>query len=242
MYTQHRQIAILTLLVCGLVVLAACGKKRVASAPPPPTPGAVAPTAQITAAPETVKAGETVQLTWKTENATEIEIDGMGAVDAEGSRSETPQESTAYRLIAKGPGGQTEAVAHVTVSSAEAGAATESDRAAFDRLVHPVFFDFDKYEIREDQKSTLAANVDFLTGKKHLRVVIEGYADERGSIEYNLALGESRAQTVRQMLVRDGVNPESVKVISYGKERQFCTESNEACWQQNRRAQFGLSE
>lgn len=177
-----KQFAVVTVLLFGLLIFAtACGKKRVASTPPPPPPPAAAPTAQLSASPETVTSGEEVQLTWKTENATEIEIEGIGAVDAEGSHSVTPQESMTYRLVAKGPGGQAEAVARVTVTQAEtATAETESDRAAFERLVQPVFFDFDKYDIRDDQRSTIASNAEFLTGKKHLRVVIEGYADERG--------------------------------------------------------------
>jgi peptidoglycan-associated lipoprotein len=75
-----------------------------------------------------------------------------------------------------------------------------------------------------------------------LKVVIGGYCDERGSTEYNLALGENRANAAKQALVADGVSPNRLRTVSYGKEKQFCTEHTESCWQQNRRADFTLDQ
>jgi peptidoglycan-associated lipoprotein len=75
----------------------------------------------------------------------------------------------------------------------------------------------------------------------HLRFTIEGHCDERGSTEYNLGLGEERANAAKQVLVQAGVNADRIRTISYGKEKPFCTESNESCWQQNRRAHFVLT-
>ena len=73
-----------------------------------------------------------------------------------------------------------------------------------------------------------------------LKILIGGYADERGSAEYNLALGENRANSAKTALVTAGVAPARIRVVSYGKEKQFCTTSDEACWQENRRAQFTI--
>jgi peptidoglycan-associated lipoprotein len=80
----------------------------------------------------------------------------------------------------------------------------------------------------------------FLVAHPDIRVVIGGYCDDRGSAEYNLALGENRANSAKTALVTAGVASARIRVVSYGKEKQFCTEENETCWQENRRAQFSL--
>ena len=77
-------------------------------------------------------------------------------------------------------------------------------------------------------------------GQPRLKVVIGGYCDDRGSAEYNLALGENRANAAKQALVNGGIAPDRVRTVSYGKEKQFCTQADEACWQQNCRAGFSL--
>ena len=79
-----------------------------------------------------------------------------------------------------------------------------------------------------------------LSAHPKLKIVIGGYCDDRGSTEYNLALGENRANAVKQALVAAGVNADRMRTVSYGKEKQFCTEENEQCWQQNRRAGFAV--
>ena len=105
----------------------------------------------------------------------------------------------------------------------------------------PVFFDFDKYAIRSDAVPTLQANVQLLKAKyQNSNVLIEGHCDERGTSEYNLVLGERRAQAVKNYLVDLGISSSRIQIVSYGKERPFCTQSNETCYQQNRRGHFVL--
>jgi peptidoglycan-associated lipoprotein len=100
-----------------------------------------------------------------------------------------------------------------------------------------VFFDFDKYNIRPNDAKTLDSNATWLKSNNNL-VLIEGHCDERGTNEYNLALGERRAKATMNYLVAQGVQANRITIISYGKERPTCTEHSEACWAQNRRAHF----
>lgn len=101
-----------------------------------------------------------------------------------------------------------------------------------------VFFDFDRYSIRDEEKSALESNARILKGRNDLSVVIEGHCDERGTDEYNIALGEKRATAVKKYLSDLGVNPGRIETVSYGTEKPFCTEHSEQCWQENRRAHF----
>ena len=103
-----------------------------------------------------------------------------------------------------------------------------------------VFFDYDQYDIRPDADRTLRDNARFLLQHSNLRFILEGHCDERGSIEYNLTLGDSRALATRDALVRLGVSADRIRVVSFGKEKPFCTQSSEDCWQQNRRGHFVL--
>jgi len=100
-----------------------------------------------------------------------------------------------------------------------------------------VFFDFDKYDIRSGDAKLLDTNAAWLKSNDNL-VLIEGHCDERGTNEYNLALGERRAKTTMNYLVAQGVQASRITIISYGKERPVCTEHSEACWAKNRRAHF----
>jgi peptidoglycan-associated lipoprotein len=108
----------------------------------------------------------------------------------------------------------------------------------FQQNVKDIFFDFDKYNIRADQEEVMRADAQFLAQHPAIKITIEGHCDERGSIEYNLALGDHRANSVREALVAAGVGADRIHTISYGKERPVCTEQNEGCWQRNRRAHF----
>lgn len=109
-------------------------------------------------------------------------------------------------------------------------------------LLGDVFFDFDRYDLRPEARERLARNAEFLNGEgRDLSFTLEGHCDERGTNEYNLALGQRRATTTLDYLASLGVDRRRVKTISYGEERPFCTESNEACWQKNRRARFVIS-
>jgi peptidoglycan-associated lipoprotein len=101
-----------------------------------------------------------------------------------------------------------------------------------------VFFDYDESEIRPDARGPLQANAEWLRRWTSTRIIVEGHADSRGSSEYNLALGSRRAAAVQDYLVTLGVPADRVTVITKGEEEPFCTEENEACWQQNRRGHF----
>jgi peptidoglycan-associated lipoprotein len=104
--------------------------------------------------------------------------------------------------------------------------------------MHDVFFDFDKYDVRPSDAKILDANAAWLkTNAQHL-VLIEGHCDERGTNEYNLALGERRAKSTMNYLVSQGIQASRITIISYGEERPVCTEKTEECWAKNRRAHF----
>ncbi|MBZ5720498.1 MAG: peptidoglycan-associated lipoprotein Pal [Acidobacteriia bacterium] len=223
----------------AVMMLGAC-KKKVAPPPPPPPPPPAAPTASLTANPNTIEKGQSTSLTWQTTNATDVSIDGIGAVQASGSQQVTPADSTTYHLMAKGAGGTQEATARVTVTTPPPPppppSATEEE--LFAQNVRDVFFDYDKSDIRADQQAALQGDIDFLKQHPNINFTVQGHCDERGSTEYNLALGDSRAGAVKNALVQGGVAASRIKTISYGKEKPFCTESNEECWQQNRRGHF----
>ncbi|HSE94962.1 MAG TPA: peptidoglycan-associated lipoprotein Pal [Methylomirabilota bacterium] len=101
-----------------------------------------------------------------------------------------------------------------------------------------IFFDFDKYDIRPQDKVTLDDNARWLKSNTAALLLVEGHCDERGTNEYNLALGERRAKATRDYLVSAGIDGSRITVISYGKERPVCTERTEACWAKNRRSHF----
>lgn len=98
-----------------------------------------------------------------------------------------------------------------------------------------VHFDYDKYDITDEDRGTLQRQATWLQKYPSVRVTVEGHCDERGTREYNLALGARRANAVKEYLVSLGVSSSRLDTISYGKERPICTESNESCWAQNRR-------
>lgn len=116
-----------------------------------------------------------------------------------------------------------------------------TDEQLFAQNVKDIFFSYDNADVRADEQPDLSRDAAFLASHPALKVVIEGHCDERGSDEYNLSLGESRADKIKNGLLREGVSSDRIKVISYGKERPFCSSAeNDACWQQNRRAHFAL--
>jgi peptidoglycan-associated lipoprotein len=207
-------------------------------------PPAPSPTASLTATPESVDRGRPVQLSWNTQNATSVTIDGIGTVSASGSRTITPQNSTTYHLLAKGDGGNAEANARVTVNAPTTTTTTTgpTDEQLFAQNVKDVFFAYDQYDIRSSDQPAVNADVSFLAQHPKVSVLIQGHCDERGSDEYNMGLGENRANQVKESLVKQGVSADRIKIISYGKEKPFCTSSEtEDCWQQNRRAHFAFA-
>jgi peptidoglycan-associated lipoprotein len=104
-----------------------------------------------------------------------------------------------------------------------------------------VFFDYDQYNIRADQRDTVAALAAWLDTNPSVTLTVEGHADERGTREYNLALGERRANSVRDYLVALGINPARLSTVSYGEERPAVLGSNDSAWAQNRRGVFAVN-
>jgi peptidoglycan-associated lipoprotein len=250
----------IALMLCAAILAAGitgCKKKQVAAAPPP-TPPAKAPVQtergpaavinSFRADPSTVIRGESTTLSWSVSNATEVSIDnGIGVVPATGSRQVSPTQGITYRMLAKGLGGDAVAAVTVNVTSAPAPPPPPpkekpslSERMA--REIQDVYFDYDKSEVREDARATLQRNGDamkaILNDFPSAVITVEGHCDERGSAEYNLGLGDRRANSVKEFLVQIGVPDERLKPLSYGKERPICTDANESCWQKNRRAHF----
>src|SRR5205807_3273206 len=171
---------------------------------------------------------------------TDVSIDGSGAVQPSGSQQVSPTDSTTYHLTAKGAGGTTDATTRITVAQAPPPppTATTSEEELFAQSVKDVYFDYDKSDIRGDQQASVQADMLFLNQHPNVNFTVEGHCDERGSTEYNLALGDQRANAVKNALTTAGISVGRIKTISYGKEKPFCTETNEACWQQNRRGHF----
>ena len=190
-----------------------------------------------------VSAGDQVQLSWRTSDATSVSIDGIGDVPTSGVKTVTPAESTSYHLVARGPGGSADATARVTVNASPVVSVPVTPVSTADDFkagVQDAFFDYDTYDIRSDAQDVLSRDASWLVAHPNISIVIGGYCDERGSNEYNLALGQNRADAAKNALVTAGVAATRIRVISYGKEKPFCSESTEECWQQNRRAGFTL--
>jgi peptidoglycan-associated lipoprotein len=205
-------------------------------------------TATLSASPSSITRGQSATLTWSTQNADEVSLDG-NKVDANGSQSVSPTDTTTYHLHAKGGGGTQDASATVTMTAPPTPTPTPTprptpppltDEQIFAQSVQDIYFDFDKSDIRADAQATMARNAEALKAHPNWKVQIEGNCDERGSTEYNLALGERRADSAKQSLIRAGVAADALKTISYGKEKPVCTESNEDCWQRNRHDHFVL--
>ena len=117
-------------------------------------------------------------------------------------------------------------------------ASDEIDRMG---LLQEVYFDLDKSDIRASEQAALTKNAETLKKFDFLKVTVEGHCDERGTVDYNLALGERRAKAAYDYLVSLGVPADRLRTVSYGKEIPVCTESAEDCWQRNRRAKFTVS-
>lgn len=240
-----------------LLVAGGCTKKTPV-APPPPTPpakqaqtGERGPAAVINsfkADPSTVIRGESATLSWSVSNATEVVIDnGIGSVQPNGSRRVSPNQAITYRMTAKGLGGDAVAAVTINVTTAPAPpppppAPKASLNERMSKAVQDVFFDYDQSEVREDARATLQRNSDgikaILNDFPSVVITIEGHCDERGSAEYNLGLGDRRANSVKEFLAQIGVPEERLKTISFGKEKPFCMDSTEDCYAQNRRAHF----
>jgi peptidoglycan-associated lipoprotein len=237
---QHTLKSVATAFALGAILMLGACKKKAAPPPPPPPPPPPSPTASISVSPDTVQQGQSATLSWQTSNATDVSIDGVGAVQASGSQQVHPADSTTYHLTAKGSGGSQDATTRLTVTPPPAAEATPpppspSEEDLFGHTVKDVYFDYDKSDIRADQSAAIQADMVFLNQHPNINFTVEGHCDSRGSTEYNLALGDQRASAVKNALTTAGISASRVKTISYGKEKPFCMEENEACWQQNRR-------
>lgn len=242
---QHRStlrtFATLVALLAFGAFMAGC-KKQVAAKPPAPAPAppAAQPTVTLNASPTSVNAGQNSTLSWSSTNATDLDIEpGVGKVAPQGSTPVTPTQSTTYTITATGAGGSATATAHVDVNAAEAAPAPAAPTNLSDLFAQNVvdaYFDLDKAELRADARNALTKDAEFLRSYPQIRISIEGHCDERGSTEYNLALGQSRAEAAKNYLISLGIAADRMETVSWGKERPVCTEHNEDCWQRNRRA------
>jgi peptidoglycan-associated lipoprotein len=138
---------------------------------------------------------------------------------------ETPKEAAPAAEAPKAEAPAPEAAKEAPVEKAEAKA----------EGLQPVYFDFDKSFIRDDAKPVMKANAEWLKANPKVKVKIEGNCDERGTKEYNQALGQRRAASAKKYLTDMGVSGNRISLISYGKEKPICTQSTEDCWQKNRR-------
>ncbi|HVR28161.1 MAG TPA: peptidoglycan-associated lipoprotein Pal [Thermoanaerobaculia bacterium] len=128
-----------------------------------------------------------------------------------------------------------------TPSPLDADIKDADDHARSTGLIGDVYFDFDRYNLKPEARERLSKNADFLKQNPGFLVTIEGHCDERGTNDYNIALGDRRANSAKEYLVTLGIPAARLRTVSYGEERPVCTESNESCWWRNRRAEFHLS-
>lgn len=240
----------LILLLAALTAFSGACKKKVAVTPavptPPPAAAAQPPSVQLSASPGFITRGQSSTLKWTSENATQLDLQpGVGTVEAQGSTNVTPNQSTTYNITATGPGGNAVSTVRVTVappnaSQPSAGNATLEE--LFARDVKDAFFDFNKADLRPDAREALTETAEFLRQHPDVRVSVQGHCDERGSLEYNLGLGQRRANAAREFLTSLGIAGDRMNTMSWGKDHPFCTEHNETCWQQNRRAHFTMAQ
>jgi peptidoglycan-associated lipoprotein len=254
----------------GTVILAltlsmfavSCKKKVPPPAPPPPPvketpppPKPAAPTVtSFEVEPSTVERGQAATLRWAVSgDATAIRIEpNVGTVNASGSRQVFPTNTTTFTLTASGPGGSNSATASVSVTAPPPPPPpppTKVRRSVSEWVAQEVqdaLFDYDQSTIREDARAVLSRNAEVLKAifaeNPEASISVEGHADERGSAEYNLGLADRRATAAKEFLVQLGVPGDRLKPVSYGNERPQCTESNEGCWQRNRRAHFSVGQ
>jgi peptidoglycan-associated lipoprotein len=155
---------------------------------------------------------------------------------AAAAKADVKAEPTAEEKAAAAAKAKAEAEAQEKAAAEAKTKAEAQERAAAAAAgLKPVYFDFDKSFIRDDAKATMKANAEWLKANPKVKVRIEGNCDERGTKEYNQALGQRRAASAKKYLTDLGVSAKRISLISYGKEKPLCSESSEDCWQKNRR-------
>jgi peptidoglycan-associated lipoprotein len=248
-----RTIGLCLIVGLALFTVAGCKKKTTpiarTTAPADRTPGpsvqVPAPSVELTASPTTLRRGAEATLSWRSSNAESVLIDGgVGNVGTEGSVKVTPMDSTTYTAIARGQGGEARASARITVVRDEAPAAIDQtdlqalQKAIEEGLIRPVFFAYDKADLTAEARATLEENAKWFRRYPNAQIIVEGHCDERGTEEYNLALGDRRANAARDYLIQLGVPAARMEAVSYGEERPFVQGTTEAAYAQNRRAHF----
>ena len=246
----------LNLALClGLVLVSSSCKKKTQSSARPPAPPAPylgdrpstaksATTVELKASPSTIERGDQTTLSWTSTGANSILIDGgIGNVAETGSLVLSPRESITYTAVAKGTDNDTRASTRVTVVARSDPSVVSGDieglqRAIEEGKVRPVFFQYDLAELDPEGKHILTENARWISQFPAAVAIIEGHCDERGSEEYNLALGDRRAQAARDYLLGLGVAGGQLEALSFGEERPFSACHEESCWKRNRRAHF----
>jgi peptidoglycan-associated lipoprotein len=256
------------LLLPVLLILSAagCSKKTPIPPPPPPPPpsgnASSVPTgpdratvADFSIEPSSIERGQSAILRWSVTGSTEVAIDkGIGTVPPSGNRRVVPSETTTYTLTANARGGPVTATATVTLTAPAAPPPPASNRnpnigtleTRIQSDLQDALFDYDSNNIQDSARVVLTADAEAIkrifADFPGASINVEGHCDERGSAEYNLGLGDRRASAARDFLVQLGVAGDRLKTLSFGKERPACTESNEGCWQRNRRAHFSTGQ
>jgi peptidoglycan-associated lipoprotein len=171
------------------------------------------------------------------------------SADVSSAPESQPQkvEKTPAEVAAEAKAAEEKKAAEAAAAAAAAKAAEEEaaakERAAKEAAgLKAIYFDFDKSFVRDDAKAVMKANAAWLKANPKAKVRIEGNCDERGTIEYNQALGQRRAASAKKYLTDLGISGKRISLISYGKEKPVCKESTEDCWQQNRRADLAAAE
>ena len=212
--------------------------------------------AEFTVEPSAVERGQSAVLRWNVNGSTNVAIsNGIGTVPPSGNQRITPPDTTTYTLTATGTNGETTATATVRVTGPAAPPAPVTRSGAGSRGtleqrvqsdLQDALYDYDSNNIRDDARVALTTDAEalkrILADFPNASINVEGHCDERGSAEYNLGLGDRRATSARDFLTQLGVPADRLKTISYGKERPVCTESDESCWQRNRRAHFSVGQ
>lgn len=158
------------------------------------------------------------------------------SVDSKGSA--TPSASAGAKTAGEGRTGSTSESSAPSSSSLDQLKAGKPPVTSASSPLRDVLFEYDSYDLRGNARDVLRGNADWLKSNPSARIEVEGHCDERGTSEYNLALGAKRSQTAKDYLVSLGISPDRISTISYGEEIPVCTEPSENCWRQNRRARF----
>ncbi|MBI5014305.1 MAG: OmpA family protein [Deltaproteobacteria bacterium] len=200
--------------------------------PTPPAPAPLAPIALLSANPTMITKGETSKLTWSTQNATDVSIEGIGPVDPNGSRNVTPAQDTTYRLMAKGPGGTAQADASVGVK-APPPPPPPPERKVIEMMI---LFDFDKDVVKPQYYDQIQKVADFMKAYPKVNLVMEGHTDNVGTEEYNLKLSARRANAVAKVLTEKfGIDMNRITAQSLGETKPIAPNTTKEGRAKNRR-------